>query len=74
MKKVKINLCDIHIYHLKIRLMYLETPDARKIMGSEERSYEIKITTDQFRKYIKMKHDLIDYNVQDPHNLLNEML
>jgi len=74
MIKVKIDLCDTHIYHLKIKLMYLETPDARKIMNQEERLNEIKNTTEYFRKYIKIKHDLIEYSVQNPHMLLNEIL
>ena len=49
---------EFNLTKLKNKLVYLETPYAIKNMSPALRREQIRLTTEKFRQFLQLKHDL----------------
>lgn len=49
---------EFNLTKLKNKLVHLETPHAIKNMSPELRREQIRLTTEKFRQFLQLKHDL----------------
>lgn len=60
--KISLNNINIYVFYLKLKLMYLECPEARNTLPKENRLCLLKYTTDKFKKYINIRHKILAGN------------
>jgi len=72
---INLHNINIYIFHLKLKLMYLECPDARNTLPKEFRLYELKNTTEKFKKFINFRHKIIagNKNIMVPYISLEQL-